>query len=135
MTVIDSCIWIAAKREKDKNHVKAKEIVGAILNDRIKNCQINDYIFNECVTFLLRKHGSKVASEVGDALITTPKLRTVLINGELFVGSWAISKKYGISLTDASIAVMLKDSPDNVVYSFDSGFDKIPWVARKVEPP
>lgn len=131
MPVVDSCVWIGAKRKKDQWHEMAVPIIKTIHEGKIKNVFVNDHIFNECVTFLINKKDFIAASELGKTLIHEPKVRLVLIDSPMFLHAWKFSKRYKLSFTDGTILTMMKILNDKTLYSFDAGFDRVKWVDRK----
>ena len=131
MPVVDSCVWIGAKRKKDQWHDKAIPIISSIRDGTIRDVFVNDHIFNECITFLINKGDFFAADGVGKVLIRDPRVRMVLVDDKMFLHAWNLSKRYKLSFTDGTILAMMKRLKDTVLYSFDAGFDRVKWVDRK----
>lgn len=131
MPVIDSCVWIGAKRKKDQWHERAIPIIKTIRDGKIRNVFVNDHIFNECVTFLTNKKDFAAADELGTALIHDSRIRMVLVDSLMFLHAWEFSKRYKLSFTDGTILAMMKRLNDKILYSFDAGFDRIRWIDRR----
>lgn len=61
------------------------------------------------------------------------RIKIINVDDELFERSCEIFAKYpGLSITDASIVAAMEKIDVKKLYSFDSGFDKIKWLDRRV---
>ena len=52
MILVDSSIWDAAKRRRDKSHAVAREVLQEIMEGKYGRVVITDYIIDEVVTWL-----------------------------------------------------------------------------------
>ena len=64
-------MWIAAFNRKDAHHVQGKTIVSAIANGKLPEAVINDYIFNEVLTYIRKKLGPETSLKVANALLNS----------------------------------------------------------------
>ena len=131
MVLIDSNIWIATKKSNDSMHQKAQKIIEHLLNTKAR-IKITDYILDEVVTFLERKTSHNVASETLEILLTSKSIEMIKVDGVVFDRATEIFKSYSnLSFTDCTIIAVAENIDDHIIYSFDSGFDKINWITRK----
>lgn len=130
-TAIDSCIWIAYKSKRDRDHEKASQVMKNFLDEKLMKAYISDYVIIEVINFLLRKASPKIAFETLDLFLKHERIEICVIDKFLFDQSCEIARKFDISLTDASIVAMMDNLDIKTLHSFDSGFDKISWIERK----
>lgn len=127
---VDSGVWIAAKKKNDEWHEKAAKIVQELIDKNIK-IRIIDYVLLEVLNFLERKSDHKTAVEAGKALLTSENVAIINIDDIFIREGFKIFEQYeGLSLTDATLAAVMKELNDHCIISFDSGFDKIEWIER-----
>ena len=129
-TVIDSCIWIAYKSKRDKDHGKAVQIIEQFLNDKLTRVCITDYVIVEVTNFLLRKVNPEMALNTLDLFRKHERIEIVIVDEVLLERSYKLAKKLRISLTDASLIAMMENLEINIIHSFDSGFDRVKWIGR-----
>jgi len=130
-TFIDSCVWIAAFNKKDVKHEPAKEIVTAIIEGRIKNAMITDYIFNEVVTYIRKKINANASNQAANALLDSEHVMIANIDETSFIAAFHVFQGYdALSFTDATTVVLMKNLKVKTLFSFDSGFDGINDVQR-----
>lgn len=122
---IDSCVWIAYKSKRDENHENAVKIINKFLDDKSLRFCITDYVIIEVINFLLRKTSKEIAIETLDLFLQHGRIEICIVDKPLFDRSCEITRKFGVSLTDASIATMMENFRIKILYSFDSEFDRI----------
>lgn len=130
---IDTSVWIGAFRKKDQWHDQAKPIIEAFAKGEISRVYITDYIVLETVNFLLRKTDIQTTVNVLKMFRHHNRIEIISVDADLFEKSCDLVEKYEISLGDASMIAMMKNLDLNVIYSFDSGIDRLPGVIRKIQ--
>jgi len=131
---IDSGVWIAAFNSKDQYHKAGSKIIEALTEDTIKDVYISDYIFNEVVTYIRKKIGSKESIETANSLLNPYNLRITYVDQTIFNASYHIFQQYDqLSFTDSTIVVLMKNLKIKTLFSFDSGFDGIKDINRFIE--
>jgi predicted nucleic acid-binding protein len=139
MIFVDTWGWLALGHRKDNRHFEVKEFYTAkrSIGDRFYT---SDYVMDELITLLFKREpfdearmfleGIFHASENG--LLTIER-----ITSERFLSAWALRKKFhdksGISFTDLTSMVMMRDMKINMVLTDDDhfvhvgqGFQKLP---------
>jgi predicted nucleic acid-binding protein len=129
---VDSGLWIAAAREPDAQHERAKFLGRQILERRSRPV-ISDMVLAEVVTFILKKDGPEPAEKLMDLLEAHTTVlfvsRAVLDDAKTILRRyWSPRKR--LSICDATSYVLMQDRKISDLYSFDSGFDGLPGVTR-----
>jgi len=131
MFFVDSCVLIGAKRKRDRWHSVARPMLEFIADGRAGIGYILDYILVEVANFLLKKDGPSVAIDAVGDLLVSKYLRIIIVDEIGLLESFEIMKKFkGLSLADASIAYYMKLRGIEYLLSFDSRFDRVPWITR-----
>jgi predicted nucleic acid-binding protein len=129
---VDSTFWIAAARQPDAQHERAKALGREMLEGQAK-AVISDMILAEVVTFILKKDGHEPARRLMDLLeanatvlfVDKPVLDDAMV---LLRRYWTPRKK--LSVCDATSYYLMQKRRINDLYSFDSGFDGLPGIKR-----
>jgi len=130
--ILDTSFLIALNDSGDHKHENALALKSKIKNKEFGQCFISDYIFDELVTFLRAKSipDDKI-NEIGDALLSDPTIERFNIDEETFSQSWENFKKTSnLSFTDCTTITLAKKFGVKNVASFDSDFDKFPYIER-----
>ncbi len=130
--LLDTSFLIALNNAKDKNHKHAHALKPRLKNKEYGQVYISDYIFDEFVTFLMVKSfPSNAIKEIGDTLLAEESIKLLKVDINIFIESWNLFKKSeGLSFTDCTTIILAKTFSIKNVASFDSDFDKIPYIKR-----
>lgn len=130
-TFIDSVVWIGAKLKNDNWHKQSAKIIKKFINKDIQTAYVTDYIVLESVNFILRKGGFDAALETLKIFENHERIKIINVDEITFAHASSIFKQYpGLSVTDASIVATMNELEIFKIYSFDKGFDMIPWIER-----
>jgi len=129
---VDSGFWIAAARQPDAQHERAKTLGREILDRRAK-AVISDMVLAEVITFILKKDGPDPARKLMDLLEENTTIlfvdKPVLEDAkDLLRQYWSPRKR--LSICDATSYVLMQRRGIQDLYSFDSGFDGLPEITR-----
>ena len=129
---VDTAFWIAAVRQPDAQHERAKALGKEILSRRAK-VVISDMVLAEVVTFILKKDGQQAAQELMDLLEDNTTVlfvdKPVLEDAKTLLRRyWSPRKKLSVCVA-TSCVLMLRHGIEDM-YSFDSDFDGLPGVTR-----
>jgi len=129
---IDTAFWIAAARQPDARHERAKALGKALLQRRAK-LVISDLVLAEVVTLILKKDGQEPAQKLMDLLEDNTTIlfvdKAVLEDAKsLLRRYWSPRKR--LSVCDATSRILMQKRGIEDVYSFDSGFDGLPGITR-----
>ncbi|MHA1263914.1 MAG: type II toxin-antitoxin system VapC family toxin [Candidatus Helarchaeota archaeon] len=128
---IDSGVWIAAYNIKDQYHPEGCQIVTAVVEGKLRQVQISDYIFDEILTYIRKKIGVLASIKVANAMLDSPHLQIIHVDESTFQASFHIFQMYEqLSFTDATTVVIMKNHRITNLFSFDSGFDGIRGIIR-----
>jgi predicted nucleic acid-binding protein len=129
---VDTSLWIAAARQPDAQHDRAKTLGREILDRRVK-ALISDLVLAEVVTFILKKDGPEPARRLMDLLEDNTTIlyvdKPVLEDAKVLLRRyWSPRKR--LSICDATSCVLMQRRGVQDLYSFDSGFDGLPGITR-----
>ncbi|MEX2701511.1 MAG: type II toxin-antitoxin system VapC family toxin [Candidatus Baldrarchaeota archaeon] len=131
---IDTGIFVAFFNKRDENHKRAVELLKNALSGEFGILYTSDYIFDETVTFIIKKTGRKdLAQTVGNFILGElkgyPKLFNLLyVDSEVFSYAWKLFNKYSdrrLSFTDCTSLALIKVADIPYIMSFNSDFDGI----------
>lgn len=126
MIFVDSSIWDAAKNERDKNHKRAKEILGEIMKGAHGRPAITDYVIDEVLTWLNVKVGHEVAVEAGRMFFETAQVEVKKVDWGVLKEAYELFRLHGfLSFTDATTVVSMKLSNIETIATFDEDFLKL----------
>jgi predicted nucleic acid-binding protein len=129
---IDTAFWIAAARQPDAKHERAKAL-GKVLLQRRSKLVISDLVLAEVVTLILKRDGQEPAQKLMDLLEDNTTIlfvdKAVLEDAKsLLRRYWSPRKR--LSVCDATSCILMQNRGIEDVYSFDSGFDGLPGITR-----
>ncbi len=125
---IDSSVLFAFASLRDVHHTKATKIMGLVVSNMYDSVLINDYVFDEVISVILRKLGKKDAVEIGSHILDS-EIFVAKIDQETFQKSWDLFRQLeGFSFTDCSILAFMKTFGINKIATFDKEFKKIDWL-------
>ena len=131
---VDTGIFIAFFNKRDKKHKRAVELLRKAMSGDFGTLYTSDYIFDEAVTFTLKRTGrTDLAQTVGNFILGKlkgyPKLFNLLhVSLEVFSRAWKLFNKYSnrkLSFTDCTSLALTEITDIPFIMSFDSGFDGI----------
>jgi len=129
---VDTSLWIAAARQPDAQHDRAKTLGREILDRRVK-AVISDLVLAEVVTFILKKDGPEPARRLMDLLEENTTI--LYVDKPVLEDAKALLRRYWsprkrLSICDATSCVLMQRRGIEDLYSFDSGFDGLPGITR-----
>jgi predicted nucleic acid-binding protein len=130
--ILDTSFIIALNDAGDFNYKNASSLKIRIKDKEFGQCYISDYIFDELITLMRAKaiNPNKI-KDIGDSLLADETIELLKVDTEIFLQSWGLFKKSSnLSFTDCTTTVLAKEFGIKNVASFDSGFDKIPYIKR-----
>lgn len=130
--ILDTSFLIALNNSKDINHKSAESLIAKLKNKEFGQISTSDYIFDEYATFLMAKSfPSYIISELGEALLSEKDIKFFRISENIFLQSWQLFKKLKrYSFTDCTTIVLAKEFGIDYIATFDSDFDKVPYIKR-----
>lgn len=130
---IDTSAWVAVETPKDKNHIRAKNI----LKDLIKNRYffiMTDYIYDETITELMVNSGNEDAIKFGEKILKSSIVEMLIIDKEDIKEALELKKKYkdkDFSFTDCTSFVIMKRLGITKAFSFDKHFEQVGFEVLK----
>lgn len=124
---IDTCVFVAAINLDDKNHPRAKDLMESMLKGEHGPIYTSDYVVDETITLMLmRTKNHKMAMEVGEFILRSPRIRKLWVTEDIFESAWRKfkSSKGLMSFTDFTSIALMEEYGIKHMVSFDSGFDK-----------
>ena|SRR5207245_7576947 len=129
---IDTPFWIAAARQPDSQHERAKVLGREILERRAK-VVISNMVLAEVVTFVAKKDGYETAENLMKLLEDNTTM--LFVDRPVFEDAKPVLQKYWgprkrLSICDATSYILMQRRHIHDLYSFDSGFDGLPGITR-----
>lgn len=133
MILIDTNIYVSYLNKRDKNHLKAKDIVKKILTGRFGNRYTISEVFSETATLLYRVTKQKEIVQKAWDLIYSKDLAwgsVVIVKKENIDKSWEIFSRYvtekkPLSFVDCLLISVAREYEIDTIASFDREFDGI----------
>lgn len=133
---LDTTVLIAATFPKEKHHKAGKAIITSVEKGALGKPVITDYILDEAVTFVRKRKSVAASNEMLDAILYSSHLRFVKVDNRIFEAGVQLFRTYErLSFTDAISVATMRDLGIEILFSFDSGFDGIPGIARLTAVP
>ncbi len=133
MPFVDTVTLFAGFFEDEKHHEKAKKILRAVAEGKIRNAVFSDYILDELLTLVRKKKSPAASNEVLEQILG-PEIRLAKISENHLALAYEVFKKYPeLSFTDATSVAYMMDSGIREIYSFDRDFDTVPKIMRLEE--
>jgi hypothetical protein len=124
---VDTSVLVAARNVDDKHHLRAKELMKSMLRGEYGEIYTSDYVVDEAVTLMLRRtRRLKLAIDVGEYILSSPRIKKLRVLGEVFDAAWERFKSLRerpMSFTDCTSLALTEKSGIGRIASFDSGFD------------
>ncbi|GBC72171.1 23S rRNA-specific endonuclease VapC20 [Candidatus Calditenuaceae archaeon HR02] len=129
---IDTGVIVALHNRRDVMHARAVELFKEALSSDLGPVYTSDYIFDEAVTFALRKTGRpELAISLGSFILgigVKPVMTVLKVDDGIFSDAWELFKRYsrkGLSFTDCTSVALVKRRGIHHIMSFDQDFDGI----------
>ncbi len=130
--IIDSNVFIAAWHQRDEHNDEAISILQQVAQAKIEEVIITNYVVLEVVNFLLRKTSFEMAQVAMEYLTKTERIKIIFVDPLMSKEMEHFFIKYKtFSLTDCSILSLAEELGITVIYSFDTGFDKVKGIERR----
>jgi uncharacterized protein len=132
---VDSTFLVARYDRDDKFHDRAKRFMEATAADRRQRVRLvlNDYIFDEVITTLLRRtRRHEVARTAGEIIRGSRTTETLPVPRGMLERAWAlfVSRPDKLwSFTDCVAFVMMKDLRLTSALTFDHNFEEAGFAA------
>lgn len=130
---LDSGVFIGAFNKRDSNHEEGKSLLKKI-GTEFETAYTSDFVLDEVISRLIkdirkgRLKKEKVVKQVEEAIQDSALLRLEHVSKPLVASAKACFKEYRdkyLSLTDWTIAVMMRELKIETLMSFDGDFDTI----------
>jgi len=126
---IDTNIFVALRNADDINHEKAKKLMKKALTGKFGVIYTSEYIFDEAVTVaLITTKNIKIAIDIGNYILSSPRIKLLFIDDETFKKAWKIFQKYKekrLSFTDCTTTALIEKHKIDKLMSFDQHFNEI----------
>ena len=123
---IDTSAWVAVEIGKDQNHIRAKNILKDLINNKYFLI-MTDYIYDETITELVVSSGNEYAIKFGEKILKSSIVEMVIIDKEDIKEALDFKKKYNdkdFSFTDCTSFVIMKRLGITKAFSFDKHFEQ-----------
>lgn len=123
---IDTSAWVAIEISKDKNHIRAKNILNDIISNRYFLI-MTDYIYDETITELMVSSGNEHAIKFGEKILKSSIVEMVVIDKEDIKEALGWKKKYkdkDFSFTDCTSFLVMKRLGITKAFCFDGDFEQ-----------
>lgn len=125
--LVDTGIIAAFYNIKDKNHIRANELLDHLRQGNYGTGIITDYVLDETVTLLhIRTKRPKLALKAGEVIISEKLGKFFPMTYELIIKTWENYQtfvKKGLSFTDCSLLTVANFFECNDILSFAEEFD------------
>lgn len=130
--MLDTSFLIAVNNRDDQNYERAQSLKSHMRNKDFGQVYISDYVFDELFTFLrARAFSETLMIGIGNKLLADEDIKLLQINTDIFLQSWDLFKKIsGLSFTDCTTVILVKQYGIKRIASFDSDFDRISFLER-----
>ena len=126
---IDTGIFVGARIKEDTNNHFAIQTLKRIRNNEFGAYYTSDYIFDEAIILMgARTKRYDLMRDMGEFILTMPKLNFLYTDQVIFNSAWNIHEKYSdriLSFTDASIIAWCESLKIKKVATIDGHFDGI----------
>ena len=124
---VDTGIFVALHNSDDEFHSKSKALMKQALKGEFGRIFTSDYVIDEAITTaLMRTKRHDLAADLGNFIITSPRIIKIWIDEESFGKAWrkfnALEDKL-LSFTDCTSIALMEMKTIKQIMSFDGGFD------------
>ena len=124
---IDTGIFVALHNADDEFHSKSKDLMMQALKSDFGRVFTSDYVIDEAITTaLVRTKKRDIATDLGNFIITSPRITKLWVGEDAFQLAWKTFKALkdkSLSFTDCSSLALIETRKIKQIMSFDSGFD------------
>jgi predicted nucleic acid-binding protein len=124
---VDTCIFVAVRNKRDKNHRRAAELMRGALKTEFGIVRTSDYVLDEAVTTALaRTRNHQIAVNTGRYILDSPRIEKLPISQEDFTLAWRkfqTVRDIFLSFTDCTSLALMERHGIERIMSFDSNFD------------
>ncbi len=132
---IDTGVFVALRNKDDKYHKKAKKLMRKALKGEFGVIYTSDYIFDEAVTLaLVRTKRIDLAIDVGNYILSSPRIKMVFVDQSIFMEAWEVIQKYGsrqFSFTDATTIAIMQRYGIIYLMTFDNRFKGVVTIVEE----
>jgi len=130
--LIDSNIFIGLWHKGDQYREKSIDIMNQFVDKKIGKIIITNYVLVEVINFLIKKMRFEDSIKAYVSLTDTERVQLIYVDKLMQNEIGRLLAQYKtLSLTDCSLIVLARELNVPVIYSYDSGFDKVPGLKRK----
>ena len=123
----DSAGWLAAYDERDKYHAIASRVFARLIDQPV-SFVVTDYVIAETLTLMLGRLGHRKAVAFGEWLLTSPQVRQIRLDVDLWADAWQLFKKYDdkeFSFVDCASFVVMRREHLIDAFTFDRHFEQM----------
>jgi len=135
MIFVDTTVRVRASDGNDDFHESSRQIVDAILLERLPLALTTDFIIDETVTILGKRRGfgAENARKVGEDILASPRVITVFVDETVLKGALEQYPQHRgkLSLTDVVSVVAMQKYRVREIFSHDGDFDGIEGIVRR----
>lgn len=133
LAFVDSAVLIAAMHERDRDHERGLPILRAADAGEIEPLELTDFVLAETINYLTSRGGSHVGREALERLEGSSGFEIQRVPDTAFDrGKNDVFHEFdGLSLVDAVTVATMEHREVETVYTFDSDFDRVPWIERR----
>jgi predicted nucleic acid-binding protein len=126
MILVDSTIWDAAKRKRDKSHAVAVEVLGELMEGKFGRVVVTDYIIDEVLTWLSAHTTHEIAVETSDLFFNSGEIEIEKIDWAVLREARELFRKYDfLSFTDATTVVIATIKGIKDIATLDEDFCRL----------
>ena len=139
MLFIDSTALVGAADRGDERHADGRALLTALASGALGQALVSDFVLDEVVTILGRRTGVGPARAVAFArgLLASPRVRMLYVEEDVVDQTLESYRRFGpaLSFTDLTSVALMRRAGCTMLYSHDSGFDRVPTIQRRTTPP
>lgn len=126
MILVDSTIWDAAKRKRDRAHASARKVLEEIMSGAYGRPIVTDYIIDEVLTWLNVHTTHRLAVQTADFFFMGDQVRVEKVDWAILREAYEFFKKYNfLSFTDSTTAAIAKAKGIKNIATLDADFLKL----------
>ncbi len=123
----DSAAWLALYDRGDKYHTRA-QLAFRELAERKVTFVVTDYLIAESITLIMGRAGHAIAVLCGDWLLSSPRVRLIRVDIDLWIEAWRLFKRYddkSFSFVDCLSFVVMRRERLVDAFTFDRHFTQM----------
>ena len=123
--LIDASVFCAYANFRDIHHKNSIKIMQEIESQKYGRSVTTDYIFDETVNVIARKHNKKSAIEIGEHILNS-EIFFAKVDESVFKKAWKLFQdEKGFSFTDCTIIAFMETFGIYEIATFDKEFKKL----------